>query len=509
MSDEDDPIVEEVSSGTQTARRYGSDSFNHPQIPVFLSKNLQDSLYLFQYPTKTGLPSHDESVVVNCCVKPFAQEVKVDFGLDSESDHYDRFKGEQFAVAADGKNTYGAAPAKGLERPTYKRGIMDKQAYTSSRSLTDVAKYIVGIYTDREVHLSPLTSIVQLRPALSHFDKEDKRKKAEQKAQTEDTDDEEVLQQVTVKFARGNTKSTAKEQRAGGTYDGFVQRIAEEPWCEAYWHARGTPTAELERQKLFATSHQSNQSLALGADDYLKRLLPYDEHVQPMDTASTAAAAQVLPVYNKAMLRTMPLLEQLRVLLRDARMLSFGDLIEVLAEHVDPHVAGDKVLALLPQVAILLHGNWVPRSEVVFPEKMISHANGVAAEQMVRARDYILFRFSRTTCLFRTQVMAATQLPPAETLDVLRTVARVNATKRWELLLPPDKEFEQKHPELVQRQELHWRASEQHYNEMDWARETKRVRKRSTRKSESQSTSSNSAMPPPALNPPATTSSEA
>ncbi|KAH8286272.1 hypothetical protein KR054_005697, partial [Drosophila jambulina] len=473
-------------------------------IPVFLSKNLQDSLYLFQYPTKTELPNHDGAAVVNCCVKPFAQEVKVDFGLDIESRHFDRFKGEQFAVAADGKNSYGAAPPKGQERPTYKRGIMDKQAFVSSRSITDVGKYIVGIYTDREVHLSPLTSIVQLRPALSHFDKEDKRKKAEQKAQTEDADDDEVLQQVTVKFARGNAKNSGGKEQRAGTYDGFVQRIADEPWCEAYWHARGTPTAELERQKLFATSHQGNQALSLGPSDYLRRLLPYDEHVQPVDTApadGTTAAAQVLPVYNKAMLRTMPLLEQLKVLLRDARMLSFADVIEILTEHVDPHVSSEKVLALLPQVGILLHGNWVPRSEVVFPERMLSHANGVSAEQMIRARDYVLFRFSRTAGLFRAQVMAATQLPPAETLDVLRTVARVNNAKRWELLLPPDKEFEQKHPELVQRQEYHWLASEQHYNEMDWARETKRVRKRSTRKSESQSSSMQP--PPPALNPPA------
>ncbi|XP_039229691.1 DNA-directed RNA polymerase III subunit RPC5 [Drosophila yakuba] len=477
MEDEDDSVVEE--------------------IPVFLSKNLRDSLYLFQYPTKTELPNHDDSVIVNCCVKPIAQEVKVDFGLDIESAHFDRFKGEQFAVAADGKNTYGAVPPKGQERPTYKRGIMDKQAFTSSRSITDVAKYIVGIFTDREVHLSPLTSIVQMRPVLSHFDKDDKRKKAEQKAQTEDTDDDEVLQQVTVKFARGNAKNSGKEQRAG-TYDGFVQRIADEPWCEAYWHSRATPTAELERQKLFATSHHGSSSLALAPGEYLRKLLPYDEHVQTVAPAAASAAAQVLPVYNKAMLKSMPLLEQLTVLLRDARMLSFSDVITILAEHVDPHVAADKVLALLPQVGILLHGNWVPKSEVVFPEKVLSHANGVSAEQMIRARDYILFRFSRTPYLFRAQVMAATQLPPAETLDVLKTVARVNNTKRWELLLPPDKEFEQKYPELVSRQEYHWTASEQHYNEMDWARETKRVRKRSTRKSESQSLTSS--MPPPAMN---------
>ncbi|KAH8370993.1 hypothetical protein KR093_005850 [Drosophila rubida] len=480
MDDAEDPIVEE--------------------IPVFLSKQLQHNLYLFQYPTKTEIPNHDDAVVVNCCVKPFTQEVKVDFGLNSESKHYDHFKAEQFAVSADGKNTYGAVPPKGAERPTYKRGIMDKQAFTSSRSLTDVSKYVVGIYTeDKEVHLSPLTSMVQLRPSLSHFDKEDKRRKAEQKAQNDETDDEEIAQQVTVKFARGaGAGATAgkktKEQR--GTYDNFMQRIVEEPWCETYWHARNTATAELERQKLFSTIHQANQSLALPSSAYLNKLLPHNEHVQQVD-----ATANVLTVYNKAMLKTMPLLEQLRVLLKDAKLLSFADVLSILTEHTDPHVSADKVLALLPQVGILLHGNWVPKSEIVYPEKMLSHANGVTAEQMIRARDYILFRFSRTPYLYRNQVMTATQLPPAETLDVLKTVARCNATKRWELLLPPDKEFEQKHVELVQRQELHWRATEQMYSEMDWAKETKRVRKRSTRKSESQSqqTTTSTTMPPPAV----------
>lgn len=366
MEDEEDPIVEE--------------------IPVFLSKNLQDNLYLFQYPTKTELPNHDDAVVVNCCVKPFTQEVKVDFGLNIESKHFDRFKGEQFAVAADGKNTYGAALPKGAERPTYKRGIMDKQAFTSTRSLTDISKYVVGIYTDKEVHLSPLASIVQLRPSLTYFDKEDKRRKAEQKAQSEDIDDDEVAQQVTVKFARGTSAGAAakktKEQR--GSYDKFVQRIVDEPWCESYWHARNTPTAELERQKLYSANHQSNQSLSLPPSEYLCKLLPHDEHVQQVD------AANVLPVYNKAMLKTLPLLDQLRVLLKDAKMLSFPDVLHILTEHIDPHVSAEKVLALLPQVGILLHGNWVPKSEVVYPEKMLSHANGVSAEQMIRARDYVV-----------------------------------------------------------------------------------------------------------------------
>ncbi|XP_030372554.1 DNA-directed RNA polymerase III subunit RPC5 [Scaptodrosophila lebanonensis] len=472
MDDEDDPVVEE--------------------IPVFLSKNLQDSLYLFQYPTKTTLPNLDDAIVVNCCVKPYTQQVKVNFGLDTDAKHYDRFKGEQFAVSADGKYTLGSTTTKTGERPTFKRGIMDNQAFTSTRSLTDVSKYIVGILTDKEMHLSPLTSIVQLRPALAHFDKEDKRRKAEQKAQSDDVDDEEALQQVTVKFARGgNVVKKAKAQ--GGGYDSFMKRIVDEPWCEAFWHARSTPAAELERQKMYASNQHANQSLSLQPSEYLDKLLPHDEHVQQVDTANVAR------VYNKAMLKTMPALEQVGVLLKDAKMLSFGDIMRILTEHIDPHLQADKVLALLPQVGILLHGNWVPKSEMVYPENILSRVNGVTAEQMIKARDYVIFRFSRTQFLFRNQVMAATQLPPAETLDVLSTLARVNSSKRWELLLPPDKEFEQKHSDLVQRQELLWRATEQTYNEMDWAKETKRVRKRSTRTSESQSTPAKATMPPPGV----------
>lgn len=387
MEDEEDPIVEE--------------------IPVFLSKNLQDNLYLFQYPTKTELPNHDAAVVVNCCVKPLTQEVKVDFGLNIESKHYDRFKAEQFAIAADGKNTFGAVPPKGAERPTFKRGIMDKQAFTSTRSLTDISKYVVGIYADKEVHLSPLASIVQLRPSLSHFDKDDKRRKAEQKAQNDEFEEEEVAQQVTVKFARGTGAGAAakktKEQR--GTYDNFVQRIVDEPWCESFWHARDTPTAELARQKLYSTNHQANQSLSLAASEYLGKLLPHDEHVQQVDTAN------VMPVYNKAMLKTMPLLDQLRVILKDAKILSFADVLNILSEHIDPHISGDKVLALLPQVGILLHGNWVPKSEVVYPEKMLSHANGVSAEQMIRARDYIVSPLKHFPNLYLSLPLLPAALP--------------------------------------------------------------------------------------------------
>ncbi|XP_054732152.1 DNA-directed RNA polymerase III subunit RPC5 [Anastrepha obliqua] len=438
------------------------------EIPVFLSKNLQENLYLFQYPTKTQISNFDNSAVVNCCVKPLNQEVKVDFALNTESHFYDRFKGEQFALASDGK-----CQMKG-ERPTYKRGIMDKQSFTSTCSVDDVDRYVVGIISDKELHLTPLASILQLRPSLSHFDKEDKRIKAEQKA-LNDEDDEEELQQVTVKFAKtgvGNKKTKTKEKQG---YANFVKRSNEESWCETYWHPRKSPTAELERQKLFATNQQINLALELDSHKYVKKLLPDDGKDQGIDA--------VLPptVISKARLKSMPLVDQLKVILKDVRMMSFEDICSILQECSDSSVPSEKVLRALPQVGVLIHGNWVPQSDIIYPADTLSNSNGVSSELMIRARDYVLFRFSRVKYLYRRQVISATQLPPDEAAEVLHSVARLNSEKKWELLVTPNKEFEQRYPELVQRQEMVWRATEQTYNEMDFEKSPKRSRKRSIR----------------------------
>lgn len=70
-------------------------------MPVYLSKALAENLFVLQYPNKKG--HFERTRVVNSCVKPLNQEIKIDFELDTASRHYDAFKGEQFALAADGK----------------------------------------------------------------------------------------------------------------------------------------------------------------------------------------------------------------------------------------------------------------------------------------------------------------------------------------------------------------------------------------------------------------------
>lgn len=237
-------------------------------------------------------------------MKPINQEVKVDFELNVESHFYDQFKGRNFALSSDGK-----AQAKG-ERPTFRHGIMDKQSFVSGKSVENVDRYVVGILQDKEIHLSPLTNILQLRPTFSYFDKEDKRTKQEEKA-ANDEEEEEELQQVTVKFSRADNERIKKAREK--TYDYQMRKSAEEPWCEAFWHPRTSPTSELERQKLFAMNQEKSTAFSLNREEYVEKLMPSQNNEVNIENILPAK------VISKARLKNMTLNDQLKVLLKDGK----------------------------------------------------------------------------------------------------------------------------------------------------------------------------------------------
>lgn len=53
-------------------------------------------------------------------------------------------------------------------------------------------------------------------------------------------------------------------------------------------------------------------------------------------------------------------------------------------------VTAESLLKTLPKVAVLVRGNWVVKSEVLYPPNTFSAISGVPAELMCRARDYVV-----------------------------------------------------------------------------------------------------------------------
>jgi DNA-directed RNA polymerase III subunit RPC5 len=125
------------------------------------------------------------------------------------------------------------------------------------------------------------------------------------------------------------------------------------------------------------------------------------------------------------------------------------------------------------------------QSEILYPKDSVSGTNGIIAEVMCRARDYTLFQFTKQEFLSRKKIATYTELPIEEVKEILMSVARLRLNKGWEMLLPPDQSFENKYPEIVQRQEMYWKAKEEKFNEMEEEKQPKRIRKRSVRDNKS------------------------
>lgn len=155
----------------------------------------------------------------------------------------------------------------------------------------------------------------------------------------------------------------------------------------------------------------------------------------------------------------------------------------------------------------MIRGNWVVQSECLYPEKTWSTLNGVPAEFMCRARDYIvsrinqlihrvingnlfqLYQFTKKLSLSRQKMADVTQLPAEELKEIMESVAVLNdVSKEWEMAVEHDQQFEKNNSDLVQRQDLVWRSKEEQFSKMEAERPStstfsKRIRKRSVRES--------------------------
>lgn len=126
----------------------------------------------------------------------------------------------------------------------------------------------------------------------------------------------------------------------------------------------------------------------------------------------------------------------------------------------------------------MIHGNWVVQSEAIYPPKTLSATNGVSSELMCRARDYILYQFYRNEFIDRKKMSTVTQVPAEEIMELLSTLSKWDGKNGWQLLRPENLRFEQKYPELKQRQDNFWRSKEELFLEMEQeARSPRRKRK--------------------------------
>ncbi|XP_039696178.1 DNA-directed RNA polymerase III subunit RPC5 isoform X4 [Pteropus medius] len=421
-NEEDDPVVQEID--------------------VYLAKSLAEKLYLFQYPVRPASMTYDDIPHLSAKIKPKQQKVELEMAIDTLNPNYCRSKGEQIALNVDG--------ACADETSTYSSKLMDKQTFCSSQTTSNTSRYAAALYRRGELHLTPLRGILQLRPSFSYLDKADakhrEREAAHEAGDSSQDEAEEDAKQITVRFSR--PESEQARQRRVQSYEFLQKKHAEEPWVHLHHHGLRDSRSEHERQYLLCQgpSGIENTELVKSPSEYLVMLMPPN---QEEEIDKPAAPSHVL---SMAQLRALPLADQIKTLMRNVKVMPFANLMSLLGPSTDS-VA---VLRGIQKVAMLVQGNWVVKSDILYPKDTSSPHSGVPAEVLCRGRDFVMWKFTQSRWVVRKEVATVTKLCAEDVKDFLEHVAVVRVSRGWEFALPYDEDFVRKHPDVARRQHMLW-----------------------------------------------------
>uniref|UniRef100_F7BJF7 RNA polymerase III subunit E n=1 Tax=Monodelphis domestica TaxID=13616 RepID=F7BJF7_MONDO len=394
------------------------------------------------YPVRPASMTYDDIPHLSAKIKPKQQKVELEMAIDTMNPNYCRSKGEQIALNVDGTCTD--------ETSTYSTKLMDKQTFCSSQTTSNTSRYAAALYRKGELHLTPLHGILQLRPSFSYLDKADakhrEREAANEAGDSSQDEAEEDIKQITVRFSR--PESEQARQRRVQSYEFLQKKHAEEPWVHLHYHSLRDSRSEHERQYLLCQGPgiSENTELIKSPSEYLMMLMPpnvEEEKEKPVAPSNVLSMAQ---------LRTLPLADQIKILMKNVKVMPFANLMSLLGLGTD----STSVLRCIQQVAMLVQGNWVVKSDILYPKDSSSPHSGVPAEVLCRGRDFVMWKFTQSRWVVRKEVATVTKLCAEDVKDFLEHMAVVRINKGWEFLLPYDEDFIKKHPDVVQRQHMLW-----------------------------------------------------
>ncbi|XP_066258647.1 DNA-directed RNA polymerase III subunit RPC5 [Euwallacea similis] len=447
------------------------------EIPIINSKKLEDILYLLQFPFK-GRNIQNNEKINKCSFKPGNKEIMLEMGINTESTNFDAGRAELIAHETDGD----LSSKKDLKSVYFENEIVDKVFLKSTRCVKDTNNYAVAAFNGREIHLTAIKDVFQLKPYFPYLDKSLKRGKDVLNMANNAEDGEKAgpstAQQVTVRFKQTQDLPDKKAGLQNVSYHELQARRNQEPFVECRWYNEDSSHSNVERLKLISDiPEETGQAENMPKEEYMTLLVPEDKEQAPLEPT---LPSHVLSLHA---LRDLPLSQQCKLLLKDAQIIQFHQIMLLLAGVEG--ITADSLIKSLTKVAVLVRGNWVVKSEVLYPEETFSAISGVPAELMCRARDYIMYLFTKQQYVQRIKVSSLVKIPAEEVKEIFAGISKLQThDKGWELALPTDHDFLAKHGDLVQRQNLFW---EHRYNQLShFLTQPSRQRRKSKSVSESE-----------------------
>ncbi|ORY05032.1 hypothetical protein K493DRAFT_253077 [Basidiobolus meristosporus CBS 931.73] len=222
------------------------------EIDVYLSQQLAQHLYLFQYPIRTHSFGKNTGPT-QARIKPKSQIFELDIPLETNAPTYNREKGEELGLGVN-DDPFKTILDERMGTKQNKASLMNKQTLASSL-VPAQTNYMVGAFRNGALYMSPVRGAVQFRPSLKYLDKIDEKiKVANKKVLDEENKDLQVEEvkakavQVQVRNADSNQTATLRKS----TLAQLQRQAEEEPWIRLQYFDEESNEAYYIYEKMFS-----------------------------------------------------------------------------------------------------------------------------------------------------------------------------------------------------------------------------------------------------------------
>ncbi|KUF96496.1 Ubiquitin-conjugating enzyme E2 pex4 [Phytophthora nicotianae] len=258
--------------------------------------------------------------------------------------------------------------------------LKQKHLRLQSSSVPALSNYVVGVFRQGQLHLTPLSAVMQMRPSLSHIDD----------AANEEEEDMEVEEKVEpppaeMKEVQFQFKKKQSERAISAIQNSFAykkQQIDAEKWIELQVQDKSSAGADDEFENLFSEKEEEVVS-TMTADEYIKAM-QYRAMASADKPAAPSNPAQTNVEDEEEKDETM---EPVTGRLLDGVDAKYADVLRLLATdqimHFDtlakllPTRSEEELLDALKHIAVHVRGRLLPSRCVWLVELMTSVHRGL------------------------------------------------------------------------------------------------------------------------------------
>ncbi|KAG6611110.1 DNA-directed RNA polymerase III subunit RPC5-like protein [Phytophthora cinnamomi] len=385
------------------------------EIPVHLADELRNSLYMVQFPLRPTYRPMPEPPR-RARIKPTNQLLQLDFPVDQRSEHFDQ-DAEEY--------------------------LKQKHLRLQSSGVPALSNYAVGVFRQGQLHLTPLSAVMQMRPSLAHID--DAVNEEEEDMEVEEKVEPPPAEMKEVQFQFKKKQSERAISAIQNSYAYKKQQIDAENWIELQVQDKSSAGADDEFENLFSEKEE----------EVVSTMTP-DEYIKAMQYRAMASAGKPTAPTNPAQTNEEEeeqkdeTMEPVKGHLLDGVDQKYSDVLRLLATdqimHFNtlakllPSRSENELLDALKHVAVHVRGRLLPNSALV-----------CRGEATMRARNDIIKALTKTPSgVSRMELVEKFSLDADVAKTILSEFAVLESTTRtWSFRIGADDTFTKRFPAVA------------------------------------------------------------